>query len=283
MRIQLIIQKRSSEFLAIYRELSKKGVKPMSQVISKDGTTIEFDRTGEGHPIILIMGAFNDRSTGAPLSELLESDFTVINYDRRGRGMSGDTLPHAIEREIEDLEALIQQADGSPYVFGYSSGAVLALKAAAKGLDISKVVLFEAPVEGHDNSLVGQLSELIDAGRRGDAVEFFQSKLVGLPDPIIAQLRNAPFRPYLEALAHTTVYDTKLVCEPPGHEQLAAIHIPVLVITGEESKEGFKQANERMAAHLHNGQYLCLEGQNHHIDPHVLSPVVKKFLITDSQ
>jgi pimeloyl-ACP methyl ester carboxylesterase len=87
----------------------------------------------------------------------------------------------------------------------------------------------------------------------------------------------------LEALAHTTVYDTKLVCEPPGHEQLAAIHIPVLVITGEESKEGFKQANERMAAHLHNGQYLCLEGQNHHIDPHVLSPVVKKFLITDSQ
>jgi pimeloyl-ACP methyl ester carboxylesterase len=256
----------------------------MSQVISsKDGTSIEFDRTGEGHPIILIMGAFNDRSAGAPLAELLESDFTVINYDRRGRGMSGDTSPHAVEREIEDLAALIKEAGGSPYVFGYSSGAVLALKAAAKGLDISKLVLFEAPVEGHDNNLVGQLTELINAGRRGDAVEFFQSKLVGLPEPVIAQLRNASFRPYLEALAHTTVYDTKLVCDPPGREQLAAIHIPVLVITGEESKEGFKQANERMATHLPNGQYLCLERQNHHMDPHVLFPVIKKFLINDSQ
>lgn len=253
----------------------------MSRVFSKDGTSIEFDRTGEGRPIILIMGAFNDRSTGAPLAEHLESDFTVINYDRRGRGTSGDTLPHAIEREMEDLEALIYKVGGSAYVFGYSSGAVLALKAAAKGLDISKLVLFEAPIEGHDSRFVGQLAELIDAGRRGDAVEFFQSKLVGLPDPVIAQLRNAPFRPYLEALAHTLIYDTKLVCEPPVLEQLAAIRIPVLVITGEESKEGFKQANERMATDLPNGKYLCLEGQNHRLDPHVLSPVIKKFLASE--
>ncbi|GGD52931.1 alpha/beta fold hydrolase [Paenibacillus nasutitermitis] len=252
----------------------------MSKVISKDGTSIEFDRTGEGPPIILVVGAFNDRSTGAHLAKLLESNFTVINYDRRGKGASGDTLPYAIEREIEDLEALIDVAGGSACVFGYSSGANLALKAAVKGAAISKLVLYEAPVEGHDNNLVNQLSELISAGRRGDAVEFFQSKLVGLPDDVVTQLRNAPFRPYLEALAHTTVYDTRLVCEPPLREELVGISTPVLVVTGEESKDSFKQSNELLATDLPNGQYICLEGQNHHLEAPVLAPVVKKFLLS---
>jgi pimeloyl-ACP methyl ester carboxylesterase len=251
----------------------------MSLVISKDGTSIEFDRTGNGPPIILVVGAFNDRSTGAQLAKLLESHFTVINYDRRGRGASGDTLPYAIEREIEDLEALIDVVGGSAFVFGYSSGANLALKAAVQGAAISKLVLYEAPVEGHDKNLVHQLSELITAGRRGDAVEFFQSQIVGLPQPIVTQLRNAPFRPYLEALAHTTVYDTTLVCEPPLREELADIPAPVLVVTGKESKDSFKQSNELMAAALLHGQYLCLDGQNHHLDAPVLAPVVRKFLL----
>lgn len=250
----------------------------MDKVISRDGTSIAYDRTGEGAPIILIMGAFNDRSSGAPLAQMLEPDFTVVNYDRRGRGESGDNLPYSIDREIEDLDALIQAVGGSAFVFGYSSGAVLAMKAAAKGLNIGKLVLYEAPVEGLDIGFAEQLSALIAAGRRGDAVEFFQSKIVGIPDPVVAQLRNAPFRPYLEALAHTTVYDTRLVCEPLTGEELANITVPALVIVGEQTKANFKQANETMASSLPNGTYMCLEGQNHDLVPPVLVPVIKSYL-----
>ena len=111
----------------------------MRKVLSKDGTPIAFDQSGEGPPIILVVGAFNDRSTGAPLAAQLSEHFTVFNYDRRGRGASGDRTPYAIEREIEDLAALITEAGGSSSVFGYSSGAVLALKAAASGLAISRL------------------------------------------------------------------------------------------------------------------------------------------------
>jgi len=111
----------------------------MRTVISKDGTTIAFDKTGQGPAVILVVGAFNDRSTGTPLAQQLEKHFTIFNYDRRGRGDSGDIAPYVIEREIEDIEALIEEAGGSAYVFGYSSGAVLALKAAAQGLAISKM------------------------------------------------------------------------------------------------------------------------------------------------
>jgi pimeloyl-ACP methyl ester carboxylesterase len=250
----------------------------MSQVISKDGTIIDFDRSGDGPPIILVMGAFNERSTGAPLAKLLESDFTVINYDRRGRGASGDTLPYEIEREIEDIDALIKEAGGSAFVFGYSSGAVLALQAAANGLAISKLALYEPPVEGFDSKLVAGLTELISSDRRGDAVEFFQSKVVGIPEPVVAQLRHAPFRPYLEALAHTTVYDTRIICEAPGKSGLAGISAPALVITGGESSANFRRAAELLASNLPNGEYICLEGQNHDIVAPDLAPVVGSFL-----
>src|SRR5215510_5602535 len=118
------------------------------KVISKDGTTIAFEKSGKGPAIILVVGAFNDRATGAPLAQFLERHFTVFNYDRRGRGESGDTGPYAIEREIEDLDTLIAQAGRSAFVFGYSSGATLALRAAAYGLAISQLALYEPPPIG---------------------------------------------------------------------------------------------------------------------------------------
>src|SRR5258708_20365784 len=117
----------------------------MRKVISKDGTPITFDQSGEGPPIILVVGAFNDSSTGAPLAAQLSEHFTVFNYDRRGRGASGDTTPYAIQREIEDLAALITEAGGSSSVFGYSSGAVLTLKAAASGLPFPGLALYDPP------------------------------------------------------------------------------------------------------------------------------------------
>src|SRR5258708_37507822 len=110
----------------------------MRKVISKDGTPIAFDQSGEGPPIILVVGAFNTSSTGAPLAAQLSKHFTVFNYDRRGRGASGDTVSYSIEREIEDIDALITVAGESASVFGYSSGAILALMAAARGLPITE-------------------------------------------------------------------------------------------------------------------------------------------------
>ncbi|HEX2728321.1 MAG TPA: alpha/beta hydrolase, partial [Rubrobacteraceae bacterium] len=129
----------------------------MEKVRSKDGTEIAFDRSGEGPAIILVVGAFNDRSTGAPLAAALQESFTVINYDRRGRGDSGDTQPYAVEREVEDLEALIEEAGGSASVFGYSSGAVLALRAAARGLAITRLALYDPPVSADGGA--GRLRE----------------------------------------------------------------------------------------------------------------------------
>src|SRR5512144_541556 len=151
----------------------------MATVTSNDGTRIAFDRSGEGPAIILVVGAFNDRATGTPLAQSLERHFTVFNYDRRGRGESGDTVPYAIEREIEDLEALIGQAGGPAGVFGYSSGAILALRAAAHGLAISRLALYEPPPTGaRAGQLAPQLAELNASGRRGEAVELFQTEAV---------------------------------------------------------------------------------------------------------
>ncbi|MDF2684041.1 MAG: alpha/beta hydrolase [Brevibacillus sp.] len=251
----------------------------MSQVVSKDGTVIEFDRTGSGPPLILVLGAFNDRTTGAPLAKHLERNFTVINYDRRGKGASGDTMPYSIEKEIDDLNTLIEEAGGSPLVFGYSSGAILALKATANKSAISKLVLYEPPFGKLDSRIVDRLEELVNVGNRGEAVEYFQSKMVGIPDEIVAQLRHAPFRPHLEAIAHTTVYDTKIVGASLLPEELNGITTPVLVIAGEQSSDQFKQSNQSLSTLLPNGQYVCLEGQSHHIDASVLAPVITQYFI----
>src|SRR2546423_2769096 len=171
----------------------------MRTVMSKDGTPIACDQSGQGPALILVVGAFNDRSTGLPLAAVVSEHFTVFNYDRRGRGMSGDTAPYAIEREIDDIDALITEAGGSASVFGYSSGAILVLMAAARGLTITKMALYDPPfmVDAESSrrfkDLVGQLAALIASGRRGEAVELFQTKAVGMPADVVAPLRQAPF------------------------------------------------------------------------------------------
>lgn len=252
----------------------------MRKLISKDGTTIAFDKAGEGPAIILVVGAFNDRATGAPLTRFLERHFTVFNYDRRGRGGSGDTGPYAIEREIEDLDTLIAQAGGSACVFGYSSGATLALRAAAHGLDISHLALYEPPPTGAKaGQLAPQLAELIAAGRRGDAVELFQTEAIGIPAAIVAQMRNAPFRPALEKMAHTLVYESIILRSLPTG-LLASIRVPTLVIDGEESPEVMRHAAQSMAEVLPDGRYRTLKGQGHDIVPAVVGPVLEEFFKT---
>jgi pimeloyl-ACP methyl ester carboxylesterase len=256
----------------------------MRTTLSADGTKIAFDQTGEGPPLILVVGAFNDRSTGAPLAKALESRFTVLNYDRRGRGASGDTQPYAIEREIEDLDALIREAGGAARVFGYSSGGTLALDAAARGLNITKLALYEAPfLIGDDRprpskEMSEQLAELVESGRRGDAVELFQTEMVGIPEAVVAQLRHAPFRPALEATAHTLVYEAMIVgdLELPI-AQLRSIKAPTLVVYGSESPAFMGSGAKALAKALPDGHVRALPGQNHDIVPAALAPVLLEF------
>jgi pimeloyl-ACP methyl ester carboxylesterase len=256
----------------------------MRTTLSADGTKIAFDQTGQGPPVILVVGAFNDRSAGAPLAKALESKLTVLNYDRRGRGASGDTQPYAVEREVEDLDALIREAGGTARVFGYSSGAHLALAAAAHGLNITKLALYDAPfIVGDDvprppKDIAAQLAELISSNRRGDAVELYQTRLVGIPEQVVVQLRDAPFRPALEAIAHTLVYDALVVGDltlPAA--QLRSIKAPTLVIYGTESPALMASAAKGLGEALPDGHVRALDGQTHDIVPTVLAPVLLDF------
>jgi alpha-beta hydrolase superfamily lysophospholipase len=257
----------------------------MPTAASTDGTTIAFDRIGHGPPLILVVGAFNDRTTGAPLAESLAPHFSVLTYDRRGRGDSGDTPPYAVEHEIDDLAALIATAGESAAVFGYSSGANLALQAAGNGLPITSLALYDAPYIADRNHLppptdyAAHLAELIAAGRRGDAVEYFQTHLVGLPEEVVAHLRQAPFRPALEAMAHTLVYEATILGDRSLPTELAAsIKTPTLVIAGGASLF-MRAAAEALADALPHGRARILEGQTHDIVPSVLGPVLEEFLI----
>ena len=167
----------------------------MNKVTSSDGTTIAFDRLGEGPPVILVCGGSTDRSSNAPLAALLAGHFTVFNYDRRGRGDSGDTAPYAVEREVEDIDAVIDAAGGSAFVCGTSSGAALALEAAASGLTITKLALWEPPFILDESrrppaDLVERYNEMIAAGRRGDAVEYFMAKVVAFFRPSSSPTRE---------------------------------------------------------------------------------------------
>jgi len=256
----------------------------MRTAISADGTKIAFDQTGQGPPVILVVGAFNERSTGAPLAEALELQLKVLNYDRRGRGASGDAQPYAVEREVEDLDALIREAGGAALVFGYSSGAILALEGAARGLNITKLALYEPPfIVGDDiprppRDLAGQLARLVASGRRGEAVELFQSKMVRIPEQVVAQFRHAPFRPALEAIAHTLVYDASILGDQElPMAQLRSIKVPTLVVYGGESPTFLGNSAKALAQALPHGHVRALDGQTHDIVPAALAPVLLEF------
>src|SRR5256885_514720 len=159
----------------------------MNTVRSKDGTAIAFDRIGHGSPVILVDGALCYRAMGPsrPLAALLASHFTVLTYDRRGRGDSGDTAAYAVERKVEDLEALVNEAGGAAFVWGISSGAALALEATRRLAGIRKLALYEAPFVVDDSRPPisdewTRIGEAVSAGRRGDALTLFL-KVVGVP------------------------------------------------------------------------------------------------------
>ena len=252
----------------------------MDKVISRDGTPIAYARGGAGMPLIFVVGAFNDHTRCAPLAEALAGDFTVITYDRRARGESGDTPPYAIGREVEDLDALIELAGGSAAVFGYSSGGVLALRAAADGLAITRLVLFEAPFTGRASDLPARLAALVGAGRAGAAVELFQTEGVGLPAPVVARLKQSPMWPALEALAQSTVYDatitTELASPTPA---MAAVDVPALVLTGVGTWPVLRESAALLAKTLPQARAAELPGaENHDIPVAATAAAIREFL-----
>ena len=254
---------------------------------SADGTRIAYDRHGAGPPLVLVAGAFNDRTTTQPLAAALADRFTTLNVDRRGRGESGDTQPYAVEREIEDLAAVIAAAGGEAAVFGYSSGATLALRAAAGSAPISKLALYDAPfvVDGSRPLLPPdfpeRLQELIDAGHRGDAVELYQRVVIGIPDEVVERMRQAPFRPGLEAIAHTLVYEARLVGDLSlPTDVVAAVTAPTLVIDGAHSPPIMHSAAEALVRTLPEARRVTLPGQGHDIDPEAIGPPVAEFLVS---
>lgn len=243
---------------------------------------IAFDQLGEGSPVILVLGAFNTRATGAPLATALAAKHTVINYDRRGRGDSGDSAPYAVAREIEDLDTLVQRVGGAAAVFGFSSGAALALAAAAHGLAITKLALFDLPLTvarpANPVDHAAALAVLVREGRRGDAVEYFQRRMVGLPEPVIAQLRHAPFRPELEAMAHTLVYEATIIGDGlPPLERARAVRAPTLAIAAGKGPPFMRETAEALARAVPDGHALVLEAATHDLVPDVLAPPLLRF------
>jgi pimeloyl-ACP methyl ester carboxylesterase len=260
----------------------------VNDVTSKDGTTIAFDRSGAGRPIVLVGGAMSDRGAAASLAALLAPRFTVIAYDRRGRGDSGDTPPYAVDREVDDLEALVGEAGGSAFAFGHSSGAVLVLEAAARGVAITKLALYEPPFIVDDsrpalpNDYVTQMAELVSAGRRGDAVEYFMTKAVMVPADMVAQMRNSPMWAGMEGLAHTLPYDGAIMGDRMGGDPLppgswVSVTAPALVMDGEASPDWARNAVQALADVLPNARRQTLEGQDHGAAPEVVAPVLEEF------
>jgi pimeloyl-ACP methyl ester carboxylesterase len=257
----------------------------MQKVTSKDGTPIAFEKSGQGLPIILVCGGSVDMSSNAPLAAILSQDFTVYNYNRRGRGESGDTAPYAVDREVEDLDAMIKEAGGSAFVYGTSSGAALVLEAAAHGLNIPKLVLWEPPYKLDDGSprppadTAKVFTDLVAAGSRGDAAEFFMAKVVGLPPEFVTFARSQPWWPNQEALAHTLAYDATIMGDyslPAA--RAASVKAPTLVMAGGASWEWMRNTAQTLAGILPNGQYHIIEGQEHNVDPATIAPVMKEFL-----
>jgi pimeloyl-ACP methyl ester carboxylesterase len=257
----------------------------MHTVTSRDGTSIAYERAGGGHPIIFATGAFNDHTTCGPLARELEPDHTVITYDRRGRGRSGDTAPYAIEREVEDLAALIDEAGGAAAVFGYSSGGILALKAAADGLPITHLLLFEAPFRldaqyAGPTDLPERLAELVAQGRRGDAVALFQTEGIGLPPEVVVQIRQSPMFPALEAMAQSNVYDATLaraLAVPTA--DMAAVTTPALVLSGAGTWPLLRESARAIAGLLPNAEHRELaDAHNHDIPAASTAAAIREFL-----
>ena len=264
----------------------------MTHVTSADGTPIGYDQLSDGGPVVvLVSGGLDDGTESLPLGEYLAATFTVIAYRRRGRGDSGDTQPYAVQREIEDLAAVIDATGGRAHLFGASSGGALVLLAAAAGVSVDRIAIYEVPYQLGDEMLTtwhaytSDLAAALDADDRDQALRLFM-RLAGSADPDIAAAEAAPVWPTLRALAPTLRYDAACLGNgAPPAEQLAAVTQPVLLATGatiDPHSAGlpidyFGAAAAATAAHLSNARRTTIEVPGHIPDPTLLGPVLNTF------
>ena len=254
----------------------------MSHVTSKDGTRIAYERLGSGPPVIVIDGAMCSRAFGpsCKIAELLKQHFTVYVYDRRGRGESGDTQPYDKAREVEDLEALVQAAGGAAFAVGVSSGAALALEAAASGLALTKLAVYEPPFMVDDRSHrqldhEGKLKALVAAGQRGAAVKYFMRDMVKVPAPVVfmMQLMRGMWRK-LQAVAHTLPYDAAIMGDWQIPAHLKGLRTPTLAMHGGKTDTRLKRSVEELVKVLSNVRQQVLPGQTHNVAAGVLVPAL---------
>jgi pimeloyl-ACP methyl ester carboxylesterase len=263
----------------------------VNRVVSDDGTSIAYQREGTGPAVVLVTGGLDDGSENAPLAAELARRFTAYNYSRRGRGESGDAQPYAVEREIEDIAALIAEAGGSAHLYGVSSGGALALEAAAAGLAIDRLAVYEVPYNVADDwpqrwrRYVESLGALLADGRRGEAVELFM-RLAETPEETIVSAMDSPFWPGLEAIAHTLAYDAACLGDGrPPTARLERITRPTLVATGVGARapgapgwiRALDPAADAIVAGIPQAERRIIEGQAHVVDPKVLAAVLEEF------
>ncbi|SED50255.1 Pimeloyl-ACP methyl ester carboxylesterase [Amycolatopsis tolypomycina] len=262
----------------------------MTTTISADGTEIAYTRAGSGPALVLVDGAmcYRGSSPNDALAKELAAHFTVYTYDRRGRGESGDTGPYAVEREVEDLAAIVKEAGGEVFLFGISSGVALALEA-APSLPVRKLALYEPPfvVDGTrprvPEGYAARLAEALTEGKRGKAVKMFMTEGVGLSGLMVSVMRIMPFWPKLKRVAHTLPYDTALVIDHQTGNPLPAawpeVKVPALAIDGGRSPDWMRNGVASLAKVLPSAEYRTLPGQTHIVKAPALAPVLKEFFL----
>lgn len=253
---------------------------------SKDGTPIAFEKRGDGPPVIFVDGALCARQSKADLAKLVAEQFTVYSYDRRGRGDSGDTQPYAVDREIEDIAALIADAGGTAGLYGHSSGASLALDAAVQLEDgVSKLAMYEAPYNDAPEArlawgeYIANLNEALRAGRPGDAVKWFM-RYIGTPDEQIDAMSQAPFLPAMEAIAPTLAYDHTAILGPSGAvpaDRARQVSVPTLVMHGTQEFPFMAVTAMTLSRLIPGAALRAIEGQGHDVSATVLAPVLREF------
>jgi pimeloyl-ACP methyl ester carboxylesterase len=257
----------------------------MDTVRSKDGTTIAFDRQGDGPALILVDGAMGTRSSESELAKLLAQHFTVYSYDRRGRGDSGDTKPYVVGREIEDIDALIEEAGGSASLYGLSSGGCLALEATVKlGDKVAKLAMYEAPYNDDPQAqkawgeYTRNVAEALASDRRGDAVALFMA-YVGVPAAQIEGMRHAPFWGGMEAIAPTLAYDAASMGKDASipTERAARVQVPTLVMNGGNGAPFMLETAKTLSQVIPGARLRTLDGQTHDVHPDALAPVLVEF------
>ena len=257
----------------------------MQHVASKDGTRIAYEQLGQGPALVLVGGVLGDHMQQAGLAHLLSEHFTVYNLDRRGHGESGDTPPYAVEREVEDLAALLDVAGGSAFVYGTSGPGVLTMEAAARGLSVrmKKLAVWEPPYILDDSrppipqNYKEQLIQMLHEGRRGDMVEFFFTQAVGMPADIVAMMRQAPFWAAQEAFAPLLInYATQMGDFKVPKERIARATVETLIMDG-GTVPWISHAAEVVAKTLPNARRYTIAGQPHNVADEAMAPILVKF------